>query len=235
MLTQYLTQTAQLLQNPAATSVLYSTSDLTSYINRARGQIAGETECIRAYGTLALSYGMGTAPFSSIATGLTGVSGVFNVRGAAVSVASGQRWLHPRPFPYFQTYFLNNPVPNVDTPTAYSQFGQGTSGSLYFNPVPDYPYTINLDCVCLPSPLVDDTSPEAIPFPYTDAVPYYAAYLAFMSAQRASDAERLWQQYQMFASRARQMSNGQVNPQQYPRSVNPVRVGQIGAQAQGGN
>ena len=67
---------------------------------------------------------------------------------------------------------------------------------------------------------------------YADAVPYYAAYLAFLSAQRAADADRMWQQYQTFAARARQMSNGPVNPTQYPQGGNPVMNNQLGNQPQ---
>ena len=233
MLTAYLTRTQQLLQNPPANSQLYATSDLTSYINSARGQLAGETECIRQYATLALTAGVGTAGFSS-ATLPASVAGIFTVRGVTISLAGGQVWMRPRPFPWFQLYHLNNPVPQQGQPTVYSQFGQGSAGTLYVDPVPDQNYTLNLDAVCLPIALVDDTTAEAIPYPYTDAVPYYAAYLALTSAQRTADAQAMWQQYQTFASRARSMSNGAVNPGQYPQGGNPVRAGQLGIQSQSG-
>lgn len=227
MLTLYQTQTAQLLQNPAATTALYAESDITSYINRARAQLAGETECVRVYGTLQLTYNVIPYSFSSIVTP-TGVAGVFNVRGVTVNIASGQVWLAPRPFPYFQLYYLNNPVPALGRPFEYSQFGQGENGTLYIAPVPDFNYVANVDAVCVPEPLTDDETPEVIPSPYTDAVPYYAAYLAFLSSQRAADADRMWQEYQKFARRGRQISNGSVNPEQYPQGTNPVMANQLG-------
>jgi hypothetical protein len=164
----------------------------------------------------------------------TGVSAVFNVRGATLNIASGQIWLAPRPFPYFQLYYLNNPVPQPGVPAVYSQFGQGENGTLYFSPLPDFNYVANVDAVCVPQALVDDTTVEAIPAPYTDAVPYYAAYLAFLSAQRAADADRMFQEYSKFASRARQMSNGSVNPGQYPQQPDPTRANLLGAQPQQG-
>lgn len=232
MLTAYLTRTQQLLQNPPATTALYSTADLTSYINTARSQIAGETECIRSLGTLALAAGAASAAFTSVTTG-SGIAGVFTVRGVTVGLVLGQRWLAPRPFPYFQTYYINNPVPKRGFPTSYSQFGQGEAGTLYFNPTPDRAYSAQVDAVCVPVALADDSTVEAIPYPYTDAVPYYAAYLAFLSAQRPMDADRMWQQFQVFVTRARQMSNGPVNPRQYAQQPNPMRPGQLGQQ--GGN
>ena len=44
MLTAYLNATAILLQNPVAPTSLYSTANLTTFINTARGQLAGESE-----------------------------------------------------------------------------------------------------------------------------------------------------------------------------------------------
>ena len=234
-LSDYLTSTQKLLQNPAATTALYSQADLVSYINTARSQLAGETECVRGYGSLQLAYGTAPYSFSLISPGLSGVAGIFNVRGMLLQIASGYRWMAPRPFPYFQLYFLNNPVPQLGQPGVYSQFGQGENGTLYVNPVPDFAYTASVDVVCVPTNLVNVTDAElAIPYPYTDAVSYYAAYLAYMSAQRAGDAERMWAEYQKFAARGRQMSNGEVLPNQYPQQPNPVRAGQLGmTQARG--
>jgi hypothetical protein len=237
MLTSYLTQVTRLLQNPSVANLaLYATADLTAYINQARGQIAGEGECVRVYGTLALTGGTLSYPFSAISVdplATLGIQGVFNVRGATVGVAMGQAWMRPRSFPYFQLYFLNNPVPVQDRPVEYSQYGQGESGSLYFNPVPNIPYTASLDCVCAPAPLVDDTTPEALPYPWTDCVQYFAAYMALLSAQRTSDADAMFSRYQTFMTRARTMSNGKVNPGQYPQSPNPTRPNQLGVSAGG--
>ena len=39
------------------------------------------------------------------------------------------------------------------------------------------------DCQCLPSDLTDDLSVEAIPDPWTDAVPYMAAHLGLIELQ----------------------------------------------------
>lgn len=235
MLSTYLLQTTQLLQNPPSqANTLYQTSDLTDYINTARGQLAGETECIRRKGTLALTLGNGVYSFTAIVFADTSVSAAFAVRGITFSIGTGQRWMRPRPFPYFQLYHLNNPVPEPGAPTTYSQYGQGSTGSIYVDPVPDQNYTLNLDCICAPTPLLDDTTVEAIPYPYTDAVPFFAAYLALMSARRLTDADALWKQYQTFAARARGMSNGPVLPQQYPQSPSLVRAGQLGTQQSGG-
>jgi hypothetical protein len=54
---------------------------------------------------------------------------------------------------------------------------------------------LNLDMVFLPIDLVDDTSYEAVPYPWTDAVPFYAAWYAYMSMQRQSDAQLMLGRY----------------------------------------
>ena len=236
MLSTYQTRTAQLLQNPSsAATQLYQTSDINIWINIARGQIAGASECIRVYGSLSLTTGTQVYPFSAInVSTIAGVAGVLHTRGSVIGVASGGLWLHPRPFPYFQLYFLSIPVPAQAQPVEYSQYGQGAGGSIYFNPVPDQNYTVSLDCVCYPINLVDDTTPEALVYPWTDCVAYFAAYLALMSAQRVSDADHMWQQYQTFMALARSMSNGDVSPSQYIQSGDPTRSNKLGVSPKGG-
>jgi|SRR5215469_10784049 len=66
-------------------------------------------------------------------------------------------------------------------PVWVCQFGQGVAGSLKMYPLPDQPYQMQWDCLCLPADLTDETIYEAIPEPWTKAVPFYAAHLALMS------------------------------------------------------
>jgi hypothetical protein len=61
------------------------------------------------------------------------------------------------------------------------QFGQGVDGSYKLYPLPDQPYSMSVDCMCLPYDLTDDTSYEAIPQPWRRAVPFYAAHLCLLS------------------------------------------------------
>ncbi len=235
-LTSYLTQTRSLLQNPPGPSNLYTTADLTRYINLARGQLAGEHKCIRKLGTLALTLGTQAYDFADIDTGVsatTGIGGVFNVRQANVVVADGAAYVASRAWAYFMQYHLNQVVPPEGQPSTWSQYGQGETGSLYVAPIPDDAFTMNLDCVCVPIPLVDDTTVEAIPFPFTDAIQFLAAYWAFMSSQRQTDAQAMYQRYQEFANRARAMSNPEVLGYQYSEAVDvttPNKLGQGGQQ-----
>lgn len=244
MLTAYLAATNALLQNPPANSALYNPASLTTYINTARGQLAGESKCVRFMGSLALSVGTQAYPFSSITLSgdvAAGIAGVLDVETLWYQVASGQKWIRPRPWQWFALYELNNPVPIAGPPQVWSQFGQGASaqtsplpvggGSLYISPPPDQTYTVPVDAVCYPTPLVDDTTPEAIPYLWTDAVPYFAAYLALMSAQtnaRIEMAKQMLGLYQEFVDRARGASTPMTLPTMYPQQPNPVRANQLG-------
>jgi len=82
-----------------------------------------------------------------------------------------------------------------------------------------------------------DTDIEAIPYLWTDAVPYFAAYLALMSAQtnmRMEQAQRYFQLYQTFVQRARQAATPAVNRYAYEQMPDPTRANKLGLQGGAG-
>lgn len=250
-LTAYQTQLQNLLQLPGAPTTLYPIANLNQWINTARGQLAGEGECIRAIGTLVTVVGQRAYNFSSLNFGTsatTGIQGAINVRRITYSVAIGQQWIPPREWEYFDLFHVNNPVPQPGPPTVWAQYGQGSaapatgsaaSGSFWIDPPPDLVYTLNCDCTCYPIPLVDDTTVEAIPYLWTDAVPFFAAFYAFLTSQtgaRQDDADRMYNRYKEFLNRARQSANPSVNRSQYEQAADPASINKLGVQraAQGG-
>ena len=68
-------------------------------------------------------------------------------------------------------------------PAVCAQHGQGTAGTFYLYPVPSMPFQMEWDCYCLPIDLTTDLSVEVIPDPWTDAVAYRAAHLAYVSIE----------------------------------------------------
>lgn len=252
-LTLYLTRTKQLLQNPyTAATQLYSDSDLTGWINEGRGQIAGEGECIRVQGTMSTTPDLRFYPFSDINLGtssLTGVDGAIHVRQISYAVGEGQQFVYPRNWEWFALYNLNNPVPQAGPPYEWSQYKQGAaatnsggtpsdfSGSFYLDPPPDIAYSLTLDCVCYPIVLTDDNTTEAIPYLWTDAIPYYAAWKALLSSQtsaRTQDAERMFNYYTMYMERARKAANPSVNRYLYQQSPDPTMIAKLGMQQKTG-
>jgi len=188
--------------------------------------------------------------FSAINTGVsatTGVQGVINIGSIHYSVGvNGQKWMTPRTWPWFSLYNNNNPVPQQGVPTEWAQYGQGAantgtgsgqSGTIFVDPTPDSVYTLNCNTVCYPIALVDDTTVEAIPYLWTDAVPFFAAYFALMSAQnnaRMADAMQYFNMYTQFVERARKASNPSVNRWMYRQAGDPAQAPKLQVQQQSG-
>ena len=161
-----------------------------------------------------------------LAATTSGVQSVIGVNSIACQWGSGSvykpmlRW---RPWAWFQANCRVYSVSAMNFPSYWSQFGQGINGSFYLFPIPAQVLSLDIDAICLPVPLADDTTPDAIPYPWSDAVPYFAAYQCYMNSSRASDAARMFStnpqalgQYQIFMARARKMSDGSSRvPDQY--------------------
>jgi hypothetical protein len=213
VLNAYLTQLSALIQAPNSPNPLVSTATQTGYINIARNQLAGDAECVRVRGSLTYISGQRTYLFSNIVLPASqGYGSVIAVRSAAYSGLPDT--ISFRPFEWFSAYLLNSGA--TGTPTVFSQQGQGVFGTLLVWPFPAAPAVASLDCVCLPIPLVDDTTVEAIPDLWRDAVPFYAAWLAMQQLQRQADAEAMLQRYMMLARRGRQFATPSELPDNMP-------------------
>lgn len=143
-----------------------------------------------------LNQGQEVYPFSGInLSGNPGCKSVYGVRGISL-IYSGYRYsLECLPFSRYQIYRAY-PYQYQYTPAICSQFGQGTNGNFFFYPLPSQSIQAEWDCQCLPSDLIDDLSPEAIPDPWTDAVPYMAAHLAFLELQNFNAAKAYLELYE---------------------------------------
>ena len=249
MLNAYITATQNLLQNPTSPTTLYSTANLTTYINTARGQIAGESNSIRYYGSLQTVIGQRVYNFSAINTGVpsvTGIAGAIHVRGILYNLGGGQSTVTRQAWEWFSFYYLNNPVPQNGPPKNWAQFGQGSagtgtgsgaSGSIYLDPPPDQVYTLSLDCVCFPQNLAADGDVEALPYLWTDSVPFFAAWYALLSSQtgaRTADADKMFEKYKMFLERARQSANPDPERWLYQQSGDPTQANKLGLGSRGG-
>lgn len=107
-----------------------------------------------------------------------------------------------------------------------------SSGSLFLDPVPDMVYTLNCNSTCYPIALAADTDKEAIPYLWSDAVPFYAAWLALMSAQtstRIQQATQLYALYEQFMQRARDFANPDPNNYAFEQAPDPFKVNRLGS------
>ena len=137
-----------------------------------------------------LNIGQEVYPFSDIYLGnWPGVDTVHAIKSASVIYANYRYTLPMYAFSTYQSQVRQYPFQYQYVPTFCSQFGQGNGGSFYAYPLPSQTYQWEFDCFCLPEDmLLDNSIPEVIPQPWTDAVPYFAASLAYMELQNLNAA-----------------------------------------------
>jgi hypothetical protein len=218
-LAQYEAATLRLL-NDTNPPTLYSQSQIDANINNGRVQIAGDAECIRRLPSLNTVATQRAYNWSgvSFAAG-TGVGGILNVRdiGRQIPVIGGFVKLFGRSWEWLNTFYIQKPVPNVGIPTRWATFQPGDSGVFYVDPIPDGVYTLQLDTVCFPIPLTGAGGEvDAVLFPWSDAVPYYAAYLSFLDQMRTADADSMFTRYRLFALRGTQLTTPTQLPDNFP-------------------
>ena len=194
----------------------YNPYDLIAYINEGRNQIATEGECIRFNGTLSTVNATESYLHTAIGALPTGVSGVMAIWSITYSTPTPPLLLEGRSWPYFNQYFRTLAQPTSGTPAQWAQYQQGTAGSFFIAPVPNGIYPLVLDCVGEPLAIAKDADPESINYPWTDAIPYYAAQLALRSEGVFDIADQMYATFETYMQRARGGVTPGVQPGNYP-------------------
>jgi len=136
-----------------------------------------------------LEGGQEVYPFSGVDLApFPGVGAIFMVRSVSIIYANYRYSLAVYDFSTYQARVRQYPFQYQYVPTIGAQFGQGTNGSFYLYPIASTNYQMEWDSFCLPQDLIDNQSVEALPDPWVDAVPYFAAHLAFLELQNANSA-----------------------------------------------
>jgi hypothetical protein len=148
-----------------------------------------------------------------------GVSNILGIKQIAVSWGTMKPALGYRPWRLFNAYYRAANVGPGNLPVLWSQYGQGEAGSIFLYQIPSSALAMDWDCICEPLALAADTDPEALPAPFTDAVQYYATYLALLGAQRADDAEEMFNRYMRSLTNARATAQADIVSNYY----NPMR------------
>jgi hypothetical protein len=142
--------------------------------------------------------------------GVQGVQGLFSVACAYGANAAMKPLLDYRIWSEFQAQLRSYNTGLQNYPTIWSQYGYGVTGSIYLWPLPSTASQMDWDAWCLPVTLTSGSTPEAIQYPWTTPVPYYAAHLAFFNAQRFEDSERMKAEYKEKLEECPQMTQGPV-------------------------
>lgn len=178
-LNSYVTATQRLLHD--ANQSFWTTMELTDYINQARNKVASITGCVRYLDTgVSLTAGVEQYGFSSFTQG----ANTIDVLGVTVIWGNERISLQWKPWTEF-TAFLRPWVQFQQVPFVWSKYG---SNAIYVGPKPDQTYATEIDTVQVPNALVDNTTVEQLIYPYTESVPFYAAYLAKYKEQSYGEA-----------------------------------------------
>lgn len=217
MLLQYVTDTRNFLNDQQGQ--FYPEPTLHNYINRSRRRIAAASGCLRV-----IPPGVQTEPnkevykFSSwnalVQQQMPGVKSILACRSLTVSIGgqwqqqddgqwiiAGGAWkplwrrivwtdFQARFRIYGRTFYGT-----ISEPGWWSQFNEGPIGSLYLAPIPGQKLPMEVDLTCIPEDLLTDKDHEIIPYPWTDAVAYWAATLCLVQQQRTADATAMAQAF----------------------------------------
>jgi hypothetical protein len=216
MLANYITETQNLLNDTQGQ--FFKLPTLTNYINRARRRICAVSGCLRI-----IPPGAQTIPNQEVYSFaawnplvqeiMPAAQSVLACRSLAVGIGgrwqqdpTSQQWIiaggswkplwrrlvwtdFQARFRIYGRTFLGT----ISEPGYYAQYGEGPTGSLYLAPIPTQSLPIEVDLTVIPSPLLTDNDPDPIPYPWTDAVSYWAATLCLLQQQRREDAAAMAQ------------------------------------------
>lgn len=206
-LAQYLQRTQRLLTDVKFEK--YNPYDLIEYVNEGRMQIAGESACIKVQGSLTTTATQQVYDNSSVVLpaneGFNGAIAIERIWYIDSNPANNPILLDGRSWGWFNLYWLTLGRPPPGIPAAWAQYLQGPLGSFYIGPVPNGPYSLIMDTTALPAAMsaaTVATDVDAIPYPWSDAVPFYAASLALRGEKMVDEADAMLQQYEQYVSRA---------------------------------
>ena len=149
-----------------------------------------------------LNEGQEEYPFSAVDLSMfPGVGSIYMVKSVSIIYANYRYSLPCYSFSVYQARVRNYPFAYTYVPTVCAQRGQGVSGTFMMYPLPSQTYQVEFDAFCLPQDLLTDQSVEALPEPWTDAVKYFAAHLAYLGMQNFNAAAGYLKMFDQFANR----------------------------------
>lgn len=184
----------------------FSETDKTAYLNQGIKQRDMVTGGNRTLVSLVLTAGVDTYTFSTL-----GNTRVFDVVGINLLYNGLRLVLDQRSFTKLNAEVrVYSPVWQY-APMAWARYGPAT---VVFGPAPSIAYTTEWDC-CQVSADLTLSDDDPLPYPYSEIVPYYAAYLAKLNERQYEEARGFWEQYRQMVNAALSSRAGML-PSAYP-------------------
>jgi len=137
-------------------------------------------------------------PFSDVVFSQAGIQSILEVKSVAIIYSNFRYAIPIYSFSTYQSMIRQYPFQYEYVPTFGAQLGRGAAGVLFLYPIPSQTYQMEWDCLCEPSDLNLDSDPDVIPDPWTDAVPFFAAYLAYLELQNFNAARGMKAEFDSF-------------------------------------
>jgi hypothetical protein len=215
MLANYINEVQNLLNDNQGQFFVNVT--LANYINRARRRIAAVSGCLRvippgvqtipnqeiytfrswdALVQMIMPQAQSVLACRSMAVGIGGrwqttTDDQGNILSASIVGGSWKPLWRRVVWTDFQARFRiygGTFMGTISEPGWFAQYGEGPTGAIYLAPVPTQSLPMEVDLTVIPSPLLTDNDVDPIPYPWRDAVSYWAAMLALLQQQRREDA-----------------------------------------------
>ena len=216
LLSGYLSTLQNLIQAPTSPVPLINSAVLTQYINLGRSQVAMDAECVRGFATASVQPGVNEVAIAAMTSIQPGaVVQAIVIRNARIN---NTERVDTRSWDWFENYYYGGaPNPPVTGSSVMAHQGQGSYSTLFIYSQQAGQFLG--DGVFLPVDLVDDTTLDAVPYPWTDAVPFYAAFYAYMTMQRQADAQAMLVRYYEMTRRGRSGVTSTALPENDPGGV----------------
>lgn len=180
----YLTKLRRLLHDAA--DVYWTQAAKEAYINESIQQRDMDTGMHRTRGFVNLT--TGTSAYLLTAVN----SQTYDVVGIGVYQGNYRLQLEQRPYADIQMMY-QSVLSFTQWPVCYAKYGHS---SLIFAPAPNQDYLSEWDCLLITNTMTASTDQDPLPYPWTEAVPYYAAHLANLELGKMDEADRFLKIYQ---------------------------------------
>lgn len=181
----YITSTRRLLHDVGAN--FWTNAELIDYINEGRNNLVRDSGCNRVLQDYNAPVGVETIDFTLLPQGRKTLD-VLNINlywGNSRVPMYSMSWTEFNSQMRFWQNYNGRPI-------AFAMYGPK---KIFIGPKPDQVYQLELDTVVEVDPLIGLNDIDTLPGPFTEAVPFYAAYMAKYQEQSYGEAEIFKQEY----------------------------------------